>query len=140
MPFDFSKINIWAVLVSALLAFMVGGIWYTAIFGKLWIKLHGYSEEKMKEMQAAMSPPKFFGGMLLSYLVLAWALAVMLTAVPSVNASIGIIFGLLFWVASSAIQMTGHIASDKRSGIYLIDIGCQLVYLVALGALLGAWQ
>ena len=43
--------------VAALIVFFVGGLWYSALFGKLWVRLHGYSEEKVKQMQAAMSPP-----------------------------------------------------------------------------------
>ena len=140
MPFDFAKINWLAVLVAALVAFFVGAIWYTALFGKLWIKLHGFSEEKVKEMQANMSPPRFFGGMLLSYLVLALALAILLTGFATPNIATGILLGLVFWLGSSAIAATGHIASDKVYGVYLIDAGCHLVYLVLMGALLGAWQ
>jgi hypothetical protein len=140
MPFDFARINWLAVLVAALVAFFVGAIWYTALFGKLWIKLHGFSEEKVKEMQANMSPPRFFGGMLLSYLVLALALATLLTGFATPNITTGILLGLVFWLGSSAIAATGHIASDKVHGVYLIDAGCHLVYLVLMGALLGAWQ
>jgi len=140
MPFDFAKLNVWAVLVAALIAFVVGAVWYTALFGKLWIALHGFSAQKVKEMQAAMSPPRFFGGMLASYLALALALGLMLTALPEPTALTGAALSLLVWLGCAAIVMTGHIASDKRLGIYLIDVGCQLVYLVLMGVLLGAWR
>ncbi|HMF10742.1 MAG TPA: DUF1761 domain-containing protein [Gemmataceae bacterium] len=140
MPFDFAKINWLAVAVAALVAFFVGAIWYTALFGKLWIKLHGFSDTKVKEMQANMSPPRFFGGMILSYLVLALTLAVLLTGFAEPNLTAGVFLGLVFWMGSSAIAATGHIASDKVHGVYLIDVGCHLVYLVLMGALLGAWR
>jgi len=139
MLFDGAKINWLAVLSAGLIAFLVGAVWYTVLFGKLWVKLHGFSEAKLKEMQANMSPPRFFGGMVLSYLVIALALAVLLTGFPESNVTIGIGVGLLTWLAAAAIAMTGHIASDKVYGIYLIDVGCQLVYLVLMGAVLGAW-
>ena len=140
MPFDLANFNVWAVLVAALIAFLIGALWYTVLFGQLWIKLHGFSEQKVKEMQGAMSPVRFFGGMILSYFVLALALALVLTAFAEPNALIGTALGFLFWLGSSAIAMTGHIASDKRFGVYLIDTGCHLVYLVAIGALLGGWR
>ncbi|HMF10842.1 MAG TPA: DUF1761 domain-containing protein [Gemmataceae bacterium] len=138
MPFDFAKINWLAVIVAALVAFFVGAIWYTALFGKLWLKLQGFSEEKVKEMQAKTPPPRFFGGMILSYLVLAVALAILLSCFAEPSVTKGILLGLVFWLGSSAIVATGHIASDKSNGAYLIDVGCQLVYLVLVGALLGA--
>src|SRR5262245_48213223 len=140
VPFEFAKINWLAVLVAGLVAFVVGAVWYTALFGKLWIKLHGFSEAKVKEMQANMSPPRFFGGMILSYLALALALATLLTGFREPNLATGILLGLLFWLGCAGIVMTGHIASDKVLGVYLIDVGCQLVYLVSMGALLGAWH
>jgi hypothetical protein len=140
VPFDLAKINIWAVLVAALIAFFIGGLWYTALFGKLWVRLHGYSEEKVKQMQAAMSPPLFFGGMFLSYLVLSFALAVLLTGFTDPNVLTGLALGLVFWIGAAAVAMTGQIASDRSNGIYLIDTGCNLVYLIFMGALLGFWR
>src|SRR5262249_52980550 len=122
------------------IAFFVGAIWYTALFGKLWIKLQGFSEEKIKEMKSKTPPPAFFGGMLASYLVLAIALALLLTGFAEPNAGIGVLVGLVLWLACAGIGMTGHIASEKVIGIFVIDVGCQLVYLVLMGALLGAWH
>jgi hypothetical protein len=141
MPLTFPAINYAAVLVAGLLAFVIGAVWYSALFGKQWVKLHGYSEAKVKEMQAAMSPPRFLGGMLLCYLVLALVMALVLTSFPERNALTGAVLGFLLWLGpAAAIAMTGHIASDKPFALYLIDVGCQLVYLVLMGAVLGAWQ
>lgn len=140
MPFSGSEVNWWAVLVAGLAAFFVGGAWYTGIFGKLWVRLHGYSPEKVKEMQAKMSPPRFFGGMILSYLVLALVMAILMTGLKEQSAAIGAATGFLVWLAVAAIGMTAHIASDKVIELYCIDIGCELIYLVLMGALLGAWR
>jgi hypothetical protein len=140
MPFDVSGINYWAAIVAGLAAFLVGGIWYQALFGKLWVRLHGYSPEKVKEMQARMSPPKFFGGMIASYIVLGFVLAILLSGLKEQTALIGAGTGLLVWVALAAVGMTGHLASDKVFGLYWIDAGCELIYLVLMGALLGAWR
>jgi hypothetical protein len=141
VPLTFAAINYLAVLVAGLAAFLVGGVWYTALFGKQWVKLHGYSEAKVKEMQAAMSPPRFFGGMLLCYLVLALVMALLLTNFFERSALTGAILGFLLWLGpAAAIAMTGHIASDKPFALYLIDVGCQLVYLVLMGVIIGAWR
>ena len=140
MPFDLSGINYWAALVAGLAAFFVGGAWYQGLFGKLWVKLHGFSPEKIKEMQASMSPPKFFGGMIVSYIVLGFALALLLSGMKEQSALIGAVTGLLVWVIVAAVGMTAHIASDKVIGLYYIDAGCELIYLVLMGALLGAWR
>jgi hypothetical protein len=141
MPLTFASINYLAVLVAGLIAFLIGGVWYTALFGKQWVKLHGYSEAKIKEMQAAMSPPRFFGGMLLCYFVLALVMALLLTGFSEPSALTGAGLGFLLWLGpTAAVAMTGHIASDKPLALYLIDVGCQLLYLILMGAVLGAWR
>jgi hypothetical protein len=52
--------NIWAVLVSALSTFLIGGLWYSpALFGKAWMRENGFTEESMKGTNMAKI---FFAG------------------------------------------------------------------------------
>jgi hypothetical protein len=46
-------INLPAVLVATVVEFIVGAIWYTPLFGKLWGKIHGF-DKLPKEDQASM--------------------------------------------------------------------------------------
>jgi len=141
MTIDFSEINFLAVLVAGLATFMLGGIWYMALFGKLWMKLNGYSEEKMKEMQALIPPPLFFGGMIVCDLVIALVVAILAAALKVSTPAGGALLGFLIWLGpAAAIRMTSHLASDRHFGLYFIDISYQLVYLVMMGAILGGWR
>lgn len=140
MPFKLEAVNYLAVLVAGVIAFVIGAIWYTALFGKKWRDLHGYSEAQLKEMQAKMNPPIFFGGMLVSYFVLAYAMAMILSVFESPSAGTGALLGLFMWLAIGSVMMTNHIASSKRIGIYLIDVGCVLIYSIAMGVLLAVWR
>jgi heme/copper-type cytochrome/quinol oxidase subunit 4 len=140
MPFHFDSINWLAVLVAAVINFFVGAIWYTALFGKLWIRLNGYSEETVKEMQAKMSPARFFGGMIVSQILLALAVALVLTGFTEPSLQVGILVGLAFWLVSAVISMTNHLASDKPDALYVLNVACHLIYLVIAGALLGVWH
>ena len=141
MTIHFADINYLAVLVAGLVTFVLGGLWYTALFGKLWLRLNGYSEEKKREMQLRRPSALFFGGMVLCYLVLALVLAVLVTGFRVDSAATGALFGFLLWLGpAAAIAMTGHLASDKPLGVYGIDVGFQLIYLVLMGALLGGWH
>jgi hypothetical protein len=141
MPYKFPEINILAVIVAALVAFFVGGLWYQALFGKLWVKLHGYTDEQQARMKALRPPPLFFGGMIVSYLVLALVLAILIGSAPERSALGGAVLGVLVWLGpAAAIGMTGWLASDKPIGVFLIDAGCELVYLVLMGLILGAWR
>ena len=97
MPFHPENVNYLAVLVAGVIAFVIGALWYTVLFGKKWRDLQGITEEKMKEMQTKMNPPIFFGGMLVSYFVMAYAMAVVLTAFLEPTAGTGAMFGFLAW-------------------------------------------
>ncbi len=45
-------INLLAVLMSAVLFFMVGALWYSPVmFANPWIKAMGFTEEQLKEMK-----------------------------------------------------------------------------------------
>lgn len=141
MKFDLAGVNWLAVLVAAVATFMLGGLWYTALFGKKWQKLHGYSDEKVKAMQKARPPQVFFGVMIASYLVLSAVLGVLFRSFGVPSAVAGAEVGALIWLGpAAAIGLTAWIASDKKFGIYVIDLAYQLVFLVMTGAILGGWR
>jgi hypothetical protein len=136
----FHSVNWLAVIVSALLAFMLGGLWYGPLFSKPWIKAQGWSEQRIEELKSQMNPAKFFGGMIVSYLVLATVMALMLARSEQVSLMTGIHTALLIWVAVACITMTHQLASGRTFIAYVIDAGCQLIYLLAMGAILALWR
>ena len=141
MKIDLSAINWAAVAVAGVAAFLLGGAWYSAIFGKLWIRLHGYTDEKLAELKAKMSPPKFFGGMIVSYLVLAVSVSFIVVALNLRGAAAGACLGSILWMGpAAAIAFTSHLASDRHNGIYLIDAAFQFVALVTQGIIIAAWR
>jgi len=135
------QLNYWAVAVAAVATFMLGGLWYTALFGKKWQQLHGYSEEKVKAMQQARPPAIFFSVMLISYFVLAIAVGVVFSVAGVHSAVGGAALGFMLWLGlCAAIGATEHIASDRHIGIYMIDRSYQLLSLVMIGVIIGAWK
>ena len=140
MPFHPADVNYLAVFVAGVIAFAIGAIWYTALFGKKWRELKGITEAQMKEAQTKMNPPIFFGGMLVSYFLLGYAMAMILSAFADPTASTGALIGLFMWLAIGSVMMTNHIASGHKIGVYLIDVGCVLVYSNAMGVLLAVWR
>ncbi|MCA0348736.1 MAG: DUF1761 domain-containing protein [Flavobacterium sp.] len=43
------EMNFLAILVAALSTLIVGFVWYGPLFGKVWMKENGFSEEEMKK-------------------------------------------------------------------------------------------
>lgn len=140
MTLRFDDINWLAVAVAALATFMLGGLWYTALFGKKWAELHGYTEERTKEIQAKKPPAIFFGTMMACYIVVSIVVATLVTSFEITTVGAGAGLGLLLWLLAAAVGLTGHIAEDRHNGVYVIDTVYQLIYLVGIGALLAVWR
>lgn len=53
------EVNYMAIVIATVLQFVVGAIWYSALFGKLWGQIHGFdkiSKEVQQEMMKKMGP------------------------------------------------------------------------------------
>jgi Protein of unknown function (DUF1761) len=134
-------VNWLAVTVAALATFFLGGLWYQVLFGKLWVRLHGYTPEKVKQMQAAKPPALFFGGMIVAYFLLTIVMSIVIGALGINTWCDGAALGFLIWLGPAiAIGFTAWLASDRVIGVFMIDWAYQLVFLVMMGAILGAWR
>lgn len=131
---DISHINWLAVLVAAVVAFVVGGIWYGPLFGRVWQKANGFTDEYLKQRKMGV----VFGLSLLCSVVASFVLAMFIG--PEADAGFGAIAGLLAgagWVAMlTAIQ---YLFEKRKPALYLVNAGYSIVTLTAMGAILGAW-
>lgn len=136
-----NQLNYVAIAVAAVAAFFLGALWYTALFGKLWQRLNGYSDEKLHAMQQARPPHIFFTTLLGCYLLVAFVVALVLAWAGVASAAGGAAVGLALWLGpNAAIKMTDHVASDKPLAAFGVDSSFQLIYLVMMGAILGGWR
>ena len=141
MNIELAKLNWPAIAVAALATFMLGGVWYQALFGPLWIRLHGFTPEQVAAMKAKRPPPIFFGGMIGAYLVLAVVMALIVAAFDVRGATAGLTLGFLLWLGSaSAVAFTGWLASDKPIGTFWIDASYQCIFMLMMGVILAAWR
>ena len=133
----FGSINYLAVFVAALSSFMVGWIWYGPLFGKTWMKLHGFTEEELKD--SSMSMPVI---MVVNYIATALAaLAIAMFIGPESTAGFGIFAGLMiaiFWIGTS--RLNDVLYEKKPWGLFFINVGYNTVIYVIMGAILGAWH
>nr|WP_144924727.1 DUF1761 domain-containing protein [Paenibacillus bovis] len=129
------SINYFAVIVAALSAFVIGGIWYSALFAKSWMKENGFSDEDLKNSNMA----KIFGGAFILSLIISFVLALFLgrERTASIGATAGLMVGL-FWVAT-AMGIT-YLFERKSLKLYLINAGYHVVTFTLMGLILGAWK
>lgn len=136
---DFSNINFLAVLVGGLLAFAFGALWYSPLlFSKAWQKEIGMTEEDLKGANMV----QIFGTSLVLMLIMSLGLSFTLRGheMGTIDLQTGMLHGLyigLMFVATSV----GINALYQRKSIklFLIDAGYQVIMLVVMGAVIGAW-
>lgn len=127
-------VNYLAVLLAALSAFVLGGIWYSAIFARTWMALTGQSEETLK----SGNPAVVFGGAFILNLVAAWVLAMFVGPMPLKYAALAGLSVGLCWVAASL--GVNYLFERRPLGLWLINGGYFTLQFTAMGAIIGAFN
>jgi len=129
------NLNLWAILVAALSAFLVGGLWYSVLFGALWKKANGFREDAVPKATGMTFALSF----LLS-LVMAFNLAMFLND-PKTTMAWGATAGFLAGFGWVAMGIGIVSLFERRPWTYvLVNGGYLTVALVLMGAILGAWR
>lgn len=133
---DISTLNIWAVLAATLLTFVIGAIWYGPLFGNIWMKTVGLSEDEINEGNMA----KIFGLAFIFELIMAFCLAMFLND-PSIGISEGTFYGFLTGFGWIFFALAVNALYERRSWKYIfINGGYWVVTFTLMGLILGAWK
>ncbi len=133
-------INLLAVLVAAVATFALGALWYSPLlFAKAWMTAHGFTAEQLQAMQK--DAPRAYTVTFLCWLVMAAAVAILAHRIGIQTALGGLKLGALCWVGFAAtVGLSGHVFSDRRIGVFIIDTGYQFVSLLAMGVIIAVWR
>lgn len=134
-------INAAAVLVSALVVFFIGALWYSPVmFVKPWMKSLGMSEKDMKKGGNAMMLRSMVLGFL-SYALMAFVLAHFVSYMEVSTAKDGAVLGFWVWLGFVGTTQLGSVLWEKKSLTYfLINTSYSLLALLVMGAILAHWQ
>ena len=122
-------INYLAVGASAVAAFIVGFIWYGAIFAKLWSEGHGFTQEKATALQK--SAPIAAGISFIGYLITAYILALLFHYMNISDMKTALWVTFLIWLGFPAmIGLMNSLYAGRSLVVYLIDVFYQLIYLL----------
>lgn len=130
---DFSAVNWLAVVVAAVVAWLFGAVWYTAL-SKPWLKA-------AKLDPATMSKSKLpfvisFIAELIMALVVALVVGAMTGGEPALVA--GLVFGFVLWLGFVATTLTAnHRYENFGWDLTLIDGGHWLGVLLIIGVVIG---
>jgi hypothetical protein len=133
-------INWLAAIVAAIVAWLIGALWYSPmLLGKQWVAAHGFTPERIAAMQKGAA--KAYGGSVICFLAIALTLAVLVGYLGMGHWLQGAKLGLLLWAGIAApLALIAHLYSDRRFATFVIDAGYQLVYFIAMGAIIAAWR
>lgn len=127
------QINWLAVFLAALSSFIIGGVWYGALFVKKWQKENGLKDS---DLQKGMS--KVFGGAFILSLVMAINLAFFIGkegALFGLFAGFAVGFG---WVA--AALGINYLFERKSFALFAINAGYNIVSITIMGLIIGSMQ
>lgn len=131
------ELNWIAIIVAAVSAFVLGGIWYGPLFGKKWMAHVGITEQMIEESKGMM--PKVYGLAFILNLVAVIAFAAFLGNEVDVvtGATYGLVAGL-FWVAASF--GISYLFEGRPLGLWLINGGYHTLQFAIFGAIIGAFN
>jgi hypothetical protein len=125
-----------AIIVAAIIPMVLGALWYSPIlFAEPWMRAVGRTREELGDASI---------GYLLSAIgafLSAYVLARIVKWAEVDDLWNGALVGVFVWAGfvATALGVTTFFAGRSRT-LWLINSGYQLVSLVLMGALLGAWD
>lgn len=133
-------INYLAVVVAAVAAFAIGGLWYSPVlFAKQWVKAHGLTEEQLKERQKGAG--KSYAIAIVCQILIGLAIAVLVGYLHLGVCVQGLKLALLIWAGLAfPLGLMATMFTDKKLAVFCIDTGYQLVYLLVMGAIITVWH
>ena len=132
---NFVDINWWAVIVAAISAFLLGGVWYGPLFRKPWCRENGIDPNA----PPAGHPGKTFGVAFVAAMVAAAAFAIILRPDPPLFIAVhaGLLTGLAYVAMSFGIN---YAFAGRSIKLWLIDGGYHTLQFTLYGLILGLWH
>ena len=132
---DTVPINWLAVLAAAASSFLIGGVWYGPVLGKVWMRAAGIAPAKAAEARLGLVFGVSFALQLIAAVVLALFIGSEATFSFAVlaGASVG-----LFWVAPALGVI--YLFEQRPLSHWAVNSAYQVIAFTVMGVILGAWR
>lgn len=133
------KINYPAVLVAAILHWILGAVWY-GVFSSKFLELIAWTPAQVAAIESQSHVTEYILSFL-SSLVLVYILAHFVQYTKATNLAGGLQTAFWLWLGFIVTtQLPTVIFEGRKTGLYLLNIGYQFVACLAAGALLAVWK
>ncbi len=137
---DASLINWFSVLVTSLVGFVIGPLWFGPLFGNKWLELIGKTRDDFKDSS--------MWTMLFAFIfqfIMAACLAMFFYGDPATTTAIGggagAFYGFLTGFGWVAMAFAVSALFELRSWGYIILHGCYwIIVFTLMGLILGVWR
>jgi hypothetical protein len=130
----FPSVSIVSVVAAAAVNMVIGFAWYSPyLLGKPWMKLMGFSEKSMKDMQKSMGP--LYALSFLGAIIQAAVITVIIKLTLANTLGDALLISGAVWLGFVAVtQLTDAIFSGKKFSPHLLAINTsyQLVSILAM--------
>jgi hypothetical protein len=133
-------INIWAIIVAAIVSFAIGSLWYSPfMFGKEWMSLVKIGQKDIDGMKMSSMWGSYIIHFLATFVTLC-VLAFAITSLGTQNAVDGAFIGFFAWLGFIAPFGISELLWRKSPvKLVLIDSINVLLSLVIGGVIIAAW-
>ncbi len=134
------SVNYLAVVVAAAISFVLGMIWHGPLFGKAWATARGVTSEQMEQGKKEM--PRFMALIVVTLLIVAWALAVLSGYLHLATWLQGLKLAGLCWFgfALTVAAADAMMGTGRRMPQFLISAGSWLITFVVSGIIVSIWR
>lgn len=126
-------VSVVGILVAAVATFVVGGLWYSVLFARVWQRAAGVTDEQVRSGTA-----RVFGGAFVLALVMATALAAFIGAAGAAFGAFAGAAAGVCWVA--AALGVSYLFERRPLTLLWVNGGYNAVTFTLMGAILGAFQ
>jgi hypothetical protein len=130
------KTNYAAVVLAAIVYWLLGAVWYGVIFSKPWMALEHMSMEQAKSMNPVLPYVITF----LLNLLIAYSLAQICIWRNADTMGRGASVGVLLWIGFvGPITFTTYMYEMRPKELFAINQFYPLAGMVVMGAIIGGW-
>ncbi|HWG57661.1 MAG TPA: DUF1761 domain-containing protein [Candidatus Acidoferrales bacterium] len=130
------KTNYAAVIVAAIVYWLLAALWYGLIFSKQWKALESAAGAHYQSPNLSNSVISYILGLLTAYIlaqICAWRMAN--------TAARGAAIGILLWIGFvGPVTLTTFMYEGRSLRLFALDEFYPLFGLALMGAILGAWK
>lgn len=134
------RVQYLAVLVAAVIQFVIGWLWYGMIFQQAWIEATGVTMEMAQNMTGGQMAMTSIGSFV-AFFIVYYVMAHFVWYTKSTTAKQGAQTGFWSWLGFVATTLlVNQLYTLKPFTLWLIDSGYWLVSMVVGGILLAGWK